>query len=99
MTTVITQPEVIDATAGGLRTINASMRAANAAAAAPTIEVPPAAADLVSTLAAMQFSSHGQLYQDVSAQAAVVQDMLATMLCVSAGSYAATETANATAVG
>jgi PE family len=47
----------------------------------------------------VQFSSHGQRYQDVSAQAAIVQDMLATMLGVSAGSYAATETANTTAVG
>ncbi|MDT5232445.1 MAG: hypothetical protein QOI39_2945 [Mycobacterium sp.] len=99
MTTVIAQPEVIDAAAGGLRTINASVRAANAAAAAPTIGVAPAAADLVSILTAMQFSSHGQRYQYVSAQAAMVQDMLATMLRVSAGSYAATETANATAVG
>jgi PE family len=99
MTTVVAQPEAIEATAGGLRTINASMRAANAAAAAPTIGVAPAAADLVSMLTAVQFSSHGQRYQDVSAQAAIVQDMLATMLGVSAGSYAATETANTTAVG
>ncbi len=99
MTTVIARPRSITRPRRKLRTINASMRAANAAAAAPTIGVPPAAADLVSMLTAGQFSSHGQLYQDVSAQAAVVQDMLATMLGVSAGSYAATDSANATAVG
>jgi hypothetical protein len=53
----------------------------------------------VSALTAAQFASHAQLYQTVSAHAATVQEFMATMLGASSGSYAATEAANAAAVG
>jgi PE family len=99
MAIVVAQPEILAAAVGELHAINAAMRSGNAAAAAPTTGLVPAAADMVSVLTAAQFAAHAQLYQAVSAQAAAVQDMLATMLGVSAGSYAATEAANATAVG
>jgi hypothetical protein len=99
MSSVITQPEVLAAAAGKLHTINEALKARNAAAAAPTLGIVPAAGDLVSALTATQFASHAELYQTVSAQAAAVQELLATMLGASAGSYAATEAANATAVG
>jgi pyridoxal/pyridoxine/pyridoxamine kinase len=99
MSNVIAQPEVLAAAAGKLRTINEALKAGNAAAAAPTVGIVPAAGDLVSALTAAQFASHGQLYQTVSAHAAAVQEFMATMLGTCSGSYAATEAANAAAVG
>ncbi len=60
----------------------------------------PAAADEVSALTAMQFAAHGQrLYQAVSAQAAAIHQLFVQAMQVSAGSYAATEAANAAATG
>jgi hypothetical protein len=73
------------------------MAADNAAAAAPTTGVVPAAADEVSALTAAQFSTHGELYQAISAQAAAIHEMFANTLGVSAASYAAAEAANAAA--
>jgi hypothetical protein len=99
MSTVIAQPDVLAEAAGKLHTINAALRAGNAAAAGPTTGVTPAAGDVVSALTAAQFASHAQLYQTVSAHAAVVQDFMATVLGASSSSYAATEAANAAAVG
>jgi hypothetical protein len=99
MSLVIAQPDMLAAAAEELHALNVAVRAGNAAAAAPTTGVVPAAADLVSALTAAQFASHAQLYQAISAQAVTVQDQLATMLGISAASYAATEAANAAAVG
>jgi pyridoxal/pyridoxine/pyridoxamine kinase len=99
MSNVIAQTEVLAAAAGKLHSINEALRAGNAAAAAPTVGVVPAAGDLVSALTAAQFASHAQAYQQVSAHAAAVQEFMASMLAASSGSYAATEAANAAAVG
>ncbi len=55
----------------------------------------PAAADEVSALTAAQFVAHAQMYQAVSAQAAAIHEMFVNTLGTSAGSYAATEAANA----
>ena len=99
MSNVIAQPEALAVAAGKLRTINESLKAGNAAAAGPTAGVTPAAGDLVSALTAAQFAAHAQLYQTVSAHAAAVQDFMATVLGASSDSYAATEAANAAAVG
>jgi hypothetical protein len=99
MSMVMAQPEMLAAVAAELQTLNATVWAGNATAAAPTTGVIPAAADLVSILTAAQFASHARLYQQISAQAATVREQLATTLSLSAGSYASTEAANATAVG
>ncbi|OBB64653.1 MULTISPECIES: PE family protein [unclassified Mycobacterium] len=99
MSFLMAQPEILDAAAGELHSINEAVREGNLAVAVPTTEVVPAAADVVSILTAAQFSWHAQLFQAISAQAAAVRDQLATTLGVSAGSYAATETVNAAAVG
>jgi pyridoxal/pyridoxine/pyridoxamine kinase len=99
MSNVIAQTEALAAAAGKLHTINEALKAGNAAAAAPTVGIMPAAGDLVSALTAAQFASHARLYQTVSAHAAAVQEFMATMLGASSGSYAATEAANAAAVG
>ncbi|BBX75895.1 PE family protein [Mycobacterium shinjukuense] len=98
MSIMLAEPEMLAATAGELQSINVALRAGNAAAAIPTTGVVPAAADLVSLLTATQFVTHAQLYQQISAQAAAVQEQLATTLGISAGSYAATEAANATTI-
>jgi hypothetical protein len=47
----------------------------------------------------MQFAAHAHAYQTVSAQAASIHQMFVTMLAAAAGSYAATEAANAVATG
>lgn len=97
MSFVTTQPELLTLAAGNLEGIGSVMTAGNAAAAAPTTGVVPAAADEVSALTAAQFAAHAQMYQAVSAQAAAIHEMFVNTLGVSAGSYAATEAANAAA--
>jgi hypothetical protein len=99
MSFLITQPETLAAAASDLAGLGSATAAANAAAATPTSGVVPAAADEVSALTAAQFATHAQMYQAVSAQAAAIHEMVVTTLGTSAGSYAATEAANATAVG
>ena len=99
MSFVTTQPETLAETAGDLESIGSAMRAENAAAAAPTTEVIPAAADEVSALAATQFAAHAQLYQAISVQASAIHDQFVATMGASAGSYAATEAANAAAAG
>jgi hypothetical protein len=99
MSFVSTQPEALTAAAGDLQSIGSAMTGQNMAAAAPTTGVVPAAADEVSALTATQFAMHAQMYQAVSAQATAIHDMFVSTLGTSAGSYAATEAANAVAAG
>jgi PE family len=97
MSFVTTQPEALSAAATNLQGIGSGLNAQNAAAAAPTTGVVPAAADEVSALTAAQFVAQAQLYQAVSQQAAAIHEMFVNTLGTSAGSYAATEVANAAA--
>src|ERR1700761_9351229 len=99
MSFVITQPEALTAAASALQNLGTSMAAQNTAAAAPTTGIAPAAADPVSALQATQFSAYGAWYQQVSANAAAVHQMLVNTLGTSAGSYGETEAANQTATG
>jgi PE family len=99
MSFVMTQPDSLAAAAGELHGVGSTMATQNAAAATPTTEVVPAAADEVSALTAAQFAMHTQIYQEVSAQAAAVHEVFTTTLALSADSYAATEAANAIAAG
>ncbi|MCV7383765.1 PE family protein [Mycolicibacter longobardus] len=98
MSTVVAQPEVLAASARELQVITAGMQAGNAAAAAPTTQVTPAGADMVSILTAANFAAHAELYQAVGARAVAMQEMLGAVLNISAGSYEMTEAANAAAV-
>jgi hypothetical protein len=95
MSFVTTQPEALSAAATSLTGIGTTMSAQNAAAAAPTTGVIPAAADEVSALTATQFAVHAQMYQAVSAQAEAIHQLFVSTLGTSATSYAATEAANA----
>jgi hypothetical protein len=94
MSFVTTQPEALMAAASQLETLGSGMAAQNAAAAPPTTGVIPAAADEVSALQATQFAAYGAWYQQVSAHATAVHEMLVNTLGTSAGSYQATEAAN-----
>lgn len=96
---VSTQPAELTAAADNLQGIGWALTAQNAAAAAPTTGVIPAAADEVSALTASQFATHAEMYQVISAQAAAIHEMFVDTLGASAGLYAATETANAAAAG
>jgi hypothetical protein len=97
MSFVTAQPEALETAANYLQGIGTAMATHNAAAAGPTTGVVPAAADEVSALTAAQFANHAQTYQMVSAQASAMHEMFVRMLSASAGSYAATEAANAVA--
>ena len=99
MSLVYAEPDALDGAAAELASINAAMAAGNAAAATPTTGVVPAASDLVSLLTASQFAEHAQLYQQISAQAAAIHEQMAVTLGLNAGSYAATEAANASDIG
>lgn len=99
MSFVTAQPEALSATAAGLQEIGSAFSAQNAAAAAPTTGVVPAAADAVSALTAAQFAAHAQMYQAISAQATAIHEQFVATLGTSAGSYLATEAANAASAG
>jgi hypothetical protein len=99
MSYVTTHPEALDFAAGKLEGIGTALAAQNAASAASTATVSPAAADEISALQATQFSAYGNLYQQVSEQAAAIHQAFVQMLETSAGSYGATETANSAATG
>lgn len=94
MSFVTTRPEALLAAASMLEALGASMDAQNAAAAAPTTSIVPAAADEVSALQAATFSAYGAWYQQVSAQAEAIHQTMVKNLDASAGSYGETETAN-----
>jgi hypothetical protein len=97
MSFVSLQPTELTAAAENLQGIGSSLAAQNVAAAAPITGVLPAAADEVSALTAAQFAAHAEMYQAISAQAAEIHDMFVNTLGTTAGSYAATEAANAIA--
>jgi hypothetical protein len=99
MSFVTTQPEALSSAATALGGVGSSLSTQNAAVAAPTTGVVPAAADEVSALTAAQFAAHAQLYQAVAAQAAAIHEQFVNTLATSSGSYAATEAANAAAAG
>src|SRR5260370_11543059 len=62
MSGVIAVPEVMTSAAMDLATIGSNLSAAHAVAATPTLAVPPAAADEVSTGVAHLFAQHAQDY-------------------------------------
>ncbi|BBU22807.1 PE family protein [Mycobacterium xenopi] len=97
MSFVLTQPELLTASAGQLTAVGSAMNAEHAAAAPPTTGVVPAAADEVSALTAAQFVAHAQIYQAVGAHPAAIHEAFVSALRAGAWSYAITEAANTTA--
>jgi PPE-repeat protein len=94
MSFVNTQPAAISAAATQLEGLGNSFAAESSAAASSTTDVLPAATDEVSILQAGVFSTYGQLYQSVSAQAQAIHQQFVQLLNQSSGSYQDTETAN-----
>jgi PE family/PPE-SVP subfamily C-terminal region len=94
MSFVTTVPAAIAAAATQLEGIGNSFTAESAAAAGPTTAVAPAASDEVSALQAGAFSTYGQLYQTVSAEAQAIHQQFVNLLQSSSNSYQGTETAN-----
>ncbi|OIN78124.1 PE family protein [Mycobacterium malmoense] len=97
MVFVTTQPESLAAAARRLQQIGSTLAAQHTATTAPITGVVPAAADEVSFVTAAKFAAHAQTFQAMSAQAAAMHQMFVATLETSAGSYAATEVANAAA--
>jgi hypothetical protein len=98
MSFMTTHPEMLAFAAGDLQGIGSAVATGNMTAAAPTTGVVPAAADEVSALTAAHFAAHGVLYQAIGLQATAIHELFVNALATSAGSYAATEAANAAAV-
>ena len=98
MSFVRTYPEHLAAAASDLQSLGAAMNVGSAAAAGPITSVVPAAVDEVSVLTAAQFATHGQRFQELSAQASRIQASLAATLAVNGVSYADTEAANAATI-
>jgi hypothetical protein len=94
MSFVNTQPAAISAAATQLEGLGNSFAAESTAAASSTTDVLPAATDEVSVLQAGVFSTYGQLYQSVSAQAQTIHQQFVQLLNQSSGSYQDTESAN-----
>ena len=95
MAYVSTAPAAIAAAASQLEGIGNSFAAESAAAATPTTAIAPAASDEVSALQAGTFSTYGQLYQTVSADAQANFQQFVTLLQSSSNSYQGAESANA----
>jgi hypothetical protein len=94
MSYVSTAPAAIAAAATQLEGIGNSFAAESSAAATPTTAIAPAASDEVSTLQSGVFSTYGQLYQTVSAQAQAIHQQFVNLLQSSSSSYQETEGAN-----
>lgn len=94
MSYVKTLPEALAAAATQLEGIGNSFSAENSAAATATTDVVPAASDEVSAMQAGVFTTYGQLYQSVSAQAQAIHQQFVNLLGLSSNSYGGTESAN-----
>jgi PE family/PPE-SVP subfamily C-terminal region len=95
MSFVTTVPQAITEAATQLEGIGNSFSAESAAAATSTTAIAPAASDEVSALQAGTFSTYGQLYQTVSADAQANFQQFVTLLQSSSNSYQGAESANA----
>ncbi len=78
-----------------LATIGSNLSAAHTAAATQTTGVLDAAEDEVSAAIAAVFSSHGQQFQALGAQAAAFHEQFMQLLNAGAGQYSSAEAANA----
>jgi len=92
MSFLVAAPQLLADAASDLAGLGSTIGTANAAAAAPTTGLVPAAADEVSTQIATLFSAHGQGFQRLSTQVAAFHEQFVKSLTASADAYAAAET-------
>ena len=95
MSFVVVNPGVVAAAATDLANIRATISDANAAAAALTTELVPAAEDEISAAVAGLFGTYAQNHHVLAAQAAAFHDRFVQAVQTGAGSYVAAEAANA----
>ncbi|SOJ53973.1 Triacylglycerol lipase [Mycobacterium simulans] len=95
MSFVSVVPDIMARTVDELDRLGSALSAANAAAAAATTGMAPAAADEVSAAIATLLNAQAQEYQSLSAQAATYHSQFVKLLNAGAGSYMSTELANA----
>jgi hypothetical protein len=95
MSFVFATPEYVAAAASDLANIGSTLSSANAAALTPTSGVLAAGADEVSATIAALFGAHAQVYQALSAQAALFHDQFVQLMSGGGAQYALTEAANA----
>jgi hypothetical protein len=95
---VIATPQLLATAAADLANIGTTVDDADAAAAALTTGLVPAAQDEVSEAVAALFGGYAKEYHALSAQVAEFHEQLVQALGASAGSYAAAEGANAAAL-
>jgi hypothetical protein len=99
MTSLLTQPQLVETVAADVAEIRSAIGAAKAAAAGPTAGLAAAAQDEVSAATAKLFGAYAQEYQSVLARAGVFHEEFAAALASAGNAYAAAEAANASAVG
>jgi hypothetical protein len=95
MSYVNTTPAYVAAAASDLAIIGSTISSANSAALGPTSSVLPPGADEVSMSISALFGTHSQIYQQLSAQAALFHQQFVQLMSGSATQYATTEAANA----
>ncbi len=88
-------PDLLESAAADVERIGSALKAAHAAAAAPTSELAAAGADEISTVIAKLFGGYGQEFQAISAQVSAFHQDFVQALSSGATSYLATEAANA----
>ncbi|SOJ54257.1 putative PE-PGRS family protein PE_PGRS24 [Mycobacterium simulans] len=87
-------PELITDTATRVENLGSMIRAANAAAAAPTMGLLPAGADDISAVVSEMFAEYGSAYQALGAQAAEFREQLVERYGWASRLYADTEAAS-----
>jgi hypothetical protein len=99
MTSLITEPQLVETAAANIAEIRSAIGEAKADAAGPTTGLAAAAADEVSAAAAKLFGGYAQEYQAVLAKAAAFHEKFAAALASAGNAYTAAEGANTSAVG
>src|SRR5882757_9453077 len=85
---------MMSAAAQNLASVASGINAANAAAAASTMQIPAAAQDEVSAAIAALFGRYADEYQALGARATALHDQFVAALSSGSRMYAATEAAN-----
>lgn len=94
MSYVFASPDLFATAVTNLAGVGSAVQTANQAAAASTTQLLSAAGDEVSESIAALFSTHGQAYQAINAQAAAFGEQFLRTLTTSANAYATAEAAN-----
>ncbi|HTQ23032.1 PE family protein [Mycobacterium sp.] len=92
---VIAAPAYVQAAATDLANIGSAISSANAAVMTPTTAILAAGADSVSAELAALFGLHGQMYQALSAQAAMFHNQFVELMNAGGVQYALAEAGNA----